>query len=86
MIPIETDRKRLEAAGFVDVAILDRTDWFVEDTRQLLERLRGPHYARHVEVLGEKDAQDGIVFAKERMDLARQGQLRPNHLRGFKRH
>ena len=86
MKPIETDRKRLEAAGFVDVAILDRTDWFVEDTRQLLERLRGPHYARHVEVLGEKDAQDGIVFAKERMDLARQGQLRPHHLRGFKRH
>lgn len=84
MKPIETDRKRLEAAGLVDVEVLDRTAWFIEDTRRLVERLRGPQYAHYVEVLGEKDAQDGIVFAEERMTLAMQGQLRPGHLRGRK--
>ena len=84
MKPIETDRKRLKAAGFVDVEVLDRTAWFIKDTRRLLERLRGPQYAHYVEVLGEKDAQDGIVFAEERMTLAMQGQLRPGHLRGRK--
>lgn len=84
MKPIETDRKRLEDAGFVDVEISDRTEWFIEDTRQLIERLRGPQFARYVEVLGETDAQDGIAFAEERMNLAMQGQLRPGHLRGRK--
>ena len=84
MKPIESDRKRLEAAGFVDVEVLDRTAWFIEDTRRLVERLQGPQYARYVEALGEKDAQDGIVFAEERMTLGIQGQLRPYHLRGRK--
>ncbi len=82
--PIATDRKRLEAAGFVDVAVLDRTEWFIEDTKLLVERPRGPYFARYAEALGEKDARDGIVFAEERMNLARQGQLRPGHLRGRK--
>ena len=86
MKPIETDRKRLEAAGFFDVEVLDRTVWFIEDTRRLVERLRGPEYAAYAEALGEKDAQDGIVFAEERMTLAMQGQLRPGHLRGCTPH
>ena len=82
--PIATDRKRFEAAGFCDIAVLDRTEWFVENTRLLVERLRGPYFVRYAEVLGEKDAQDGIVFAQERLNLAMQGQLRPGHLRGRK--
>lgn len=82
--PIATDRKRLESAGFHDVAVLDRTEWFIEDTRLLVERLRGPYFERYAEVLGEKDARDGIVYAEERMNLAIQTQLRPGHLRGHK--
>ena len=84
MKPIETDRKRLEAAGFVDVKVLDRNAWFIEDSRRLVERLRGSQYAAYVEALGEKDAQDGIKFAEERVTLASQGQLQPGHLRGRK--
>ena len=84
MKPIETDRKRLEAAGFVDVKVLDRTTWFIEDTGRLIERLRDSDLTEYTETLGEKDAQDGILFAEERMNLAIQEQLRPSHLRGRK--
>ena len=44
----------------------------------------GTFYPRDAEVLGEKDARDGISYAEERMNLAIQGQLRPGHLRGCK--
>ena len=84
MKPIATDQARLEAAGFVDVEILDRTAWFVEYSEELVQHLRGPQYAAYAEALGEKDAKDGLVFAQERVTLSSQGQLRPGHLRGRK--
>jgi len=85
MKPVETDKKRLEAAGFVDVEVLDRTAWFIKDTRRLIEHLRASDLKEYIEALGEKDARDGIHFAEERMNLAIQEQLRPNHLRGRKK-
>ncbi len=84
MKPCSTDKEWLEAAGFVDVATLDRTAWFFEDTRKLLDRLRTSGWSDYVEALGEQDARDGIRFAEERLELARQNQLRPSHLRGRK--
>ena len=84
MKPIATDQARLEAAGFVDVEILDRTAWFVDYSEELVQHLRGPQYAAYAEALGEKDAKDGLVFAQERVTLSSQGQLRPGHLRGRK--
>ena len=85
MKPSKTDKMRLEAAGFVDVGVLDRTAWFIEDTRRLVARLRASDLSDYVAALGEANAQDGIAFAEERMNLALQEQLRPSHLRGQKR-
>lgn len=84
MKPAETDKKRLEAAGFVDIEVLDRTAWFIEDTRRLIEHLQASDLKEYIEALGEMDARDGIHFAEERMNLAIQEQLRPSHLRGRK--
>jgi SAM-dependent methyltransferase len=84
MKPAKTDKKRLEAAGFVDVEVLDRTAWFIEDTQRLLEHLRASDLKDYIDALGEQDARDGIQFAEERMNLAIQEQLRPSHLRGRK--
>jgi phosphoethanolamine N-methyltransferase len=84
MKPLDTDRARIVAAGFVDVEILDRNVWFQEYCKNLLQRYLGPQYATYVEVLGEKDAQDGIAASEERITITSQGQLRPGHIRGRK--
>lgn len=84
MKPSKTDKKRLEAVGFVDIGVLDRTAWFIEDTRRLVERLRASDLRDYIEALGEANARDGILFAEGRMNLAIQEQLRPSHLRGRK--
>lgn len=84
MKPAETDRRRLEDAGFVDVAAVDRNAWYAADAARLVEHLRGPGFAAYAEALGEDDARDGVKFAQERATHAASGELRPGHLRGRK--
>ncbi len=45
MKPAETSKEQFIAAAFVDVETLDRNAWYIEVCRDLLHRIRGPHYA-----------------------------------------
>ena len=84
MEPIESDRNRFVAAGLVDVQILDRNSWFNNICKNAAHKMRGSHYAKYVEVLGENSAQDGIRSWDELETITSQGQLRPGHIRGRK--
>ena len=84
MMPIENDRKGLVAAGFVDVATVDRNTWFNEFCRDLIQRFQGPLRTAYIETLGEQGLQDGIAASEELVVITSQGQLRPGHIRGRK--
>lgn len=71
-------------AGFVDVELDDRNDWFQDLARDEYERLKGPLYPVYVERFGEDQAKRSVENARVRLLLAEQGQLRPGHIRGRK--
>jgi phosphoethanolamine N-methyltransferase len=79
-----TYRLALEAAGFVDIEIADRNDWYRDEARREREQLRGA-------LFDGLASQVGIEFLEHEIDVwdkmivaADQGQLRPTHLRSRK--
>ena len=74
----------LEAAGFEDIEIVDRNEWYRQQARQEREEVLGALYEGLNSQLGseflerEIDVWDKMIIA---LDL---GQLRPTHLRGRK--
>ena len=84
MTSIENDRSLLASAGFLEVDVIDRNEWFASFSKRLAEDLRGPEHSRLVDALGAEAAEDWIGKAEARAVISAQGQLRPGHLRGRK--
>ncbi|MEM7195494.1 MAG: methyltransferase domain-containing protein [Pseudomonadota bacterium] len=77
-------QQALEDAGFIDVAVVDRNDWYRQQARVEKERLRGDLYASLCAEVGNEFV-DHEIEVWEKMILALdEGQLRPTHLRGKK--
>lgn len=74
----------LSAAGFTEIEMDDRNDWYCQLARDEYERLKGPLFATYVERFGEEQAQSSVRNAHTRWVLAEQGQLRPGHVRARK--
>ena len=72
----------LENAGFSDISIVDRNDWYRQQARQEREQLGGILYNGLASKVGtdflehEFEVWDKMIVALD------QGQLRPTHLRG----
>lgn len=79
-----TYREAMQAAGFVDIGIVDRNEWYRQQARSEREQLSGQLYDSLASKLGsdfvehEIDVWDKMILAID------QGQLRPTHLRGRK--
>lgn len=80
----ETYRAALAAAGFEDIEIVDRNEWYRAEARRERDQLRGALYD------GLK-AEVGAAFLEHEIDVwnklivaTDQGQLRPTHLRARK--
>jgi len=84
MTPIQKDADLLGSAGFVDIEIIDRNDWFTKFSRKFADHIRGPGYDTLVEAVGKDTAERLVSKARERATISAQGQLRPGHLRGHK--
>jgi phosphoethanolamine N-methyltransferase len=74
----------LEAAGFIDIEVVDRNEWYRQQARRERDQMRGALYEGLATRLGseflerEIEVWDKMIIA---LDL---GQLRPTHLRGKK--
>ncbi|MDZ7829795.1 MAG: methyltransferase domain-containing protein [Halofilum sp. (in: g-proteobacteria)] len=68
-------------AGFSDVELDDRNDWFRQYAREEYERLKGPLFAEYSRRFGAAAARTSVENARVRALLAEQGQLRPGHVR-----
>ncbi len=77
-------RLALEAAGFVDIEIIDRNDWYRDEARREREQLRGALYDGLASQVGGKFLEHEIDVWDKMIVAADQGQLRPTHLRGRK--
>lgn len=77
-------RQALEQAGFVDIDIVDRNDWYRQHARVEREQMAGSLYQDVTAEVG-KEFMDHEIDVWDKMIIALdQGQLRPTHLRGRK--
>ena len=84
MDTLKSAARYLTEAGFNDVELDDRNDWFREYARDEYERLKGPLFEVYVDKFGAAQAKSSVENARIRLLLAEQGQLRPGHIRAFK--
>ncbi|MDJ0778882.1 MAG: methyltransferase domain-containing protein [Gammaproteobacteria bacterium] len=80
----DTYRAALEAAGFVDIAVVDRNSWYREEARHERDQLTGALYADLESQIGREFLQRQIDVWNTMIVVLDLGQLRPTHLRGRK--
>jgi phosphoethanolamine N-methyltransferase len=77
-------RAALEAAGFVDLALVNRNPWYREVARSELERLRGPVGERAKTFIGSDGVARQIRTWEAMVVVLRTGEHCPHHFRGRK--
>ena len=81
---MESSRQALQAAGFTDVEMTDRHDWFIGQMAAEVEAVSGDNYQRMVAALGESGAAQRRGSTLARQEVVAIGELRPTHFRGRK--
>jgi len=74
----------LQCAGFTDIEIVDRNDWYRQQARLERERMGGILYQGLAAKVGSEFLEHEIEVWDKMIVAIDQGQLRPTHLRGRK--
>ncbi len=74
----------LESAGFTDIEISDRNDWYRQQAREEREQMGGVLYDGLASKVGTEFLEHEIDVWDKMIISIDQGQLRPTHLRGRK--
>ncbi len=77
-------RAALTEAGFRDIAITNRNDWYRRTARQELAQMKGPLYGKAVERLGQDFVDHNIDIWSKMLVVLDKGEHCPTHLRGQK--
>ncbi len=76
-----TYRQALEAAGFIDIEIVDRNAWYRDESRAERDQLGGALYQGLASQVGREFLEHEIEVWDKMIVAVDQGQLRPTHLR-----
>ncbi len=74
----------LVEAGFVDVRIDDRSDWYRDLARREFDALAGPWFPTMTETLGRERAEHFVANWRQLVLVLDRGELRPTHLKAKK--
>ncbi|MCK4867225.1 MAG: methyltransferase domain-containing protein [Alphaproteobacteria bacterium] len=80
----ERYREALAAAGFTDIAVVNRNEWYCGVARRELAELEGPLYEKAVAAAGKEEADRNIEIWRAMVPALEIGELCPHHLRGQK--
>jgi phosphoethanolamine N-methyltransferase len=80
----ERYRKALEAAGFVDVKLVNRNLWYREEARAEIARLTGPGRAAFEKAFGADAVAEQLVIWRAMLPVVDSGEHCPHHFRGRK--
>ena len=80
----ERNDEILREAGFIDVSVVERSDWYRKKVREEYERLRGELYPRAVELIGKQHADHRLENWRAMMVVCDKGELRQAYTRGRK--
>jgi hypothetical protein len=84
MTTIDQTGETLAALGFLQVEIVDRTEWYQDRVSRERQNMDGKDRALFERLLGKKGLAEWIASQKLQEAVAVQGQLRPGHIRGRK--
>jgi ubiquinone/menaquinone biosynthesis C-methylase UbiE len=76
--------KILEKAGFVDVELVERSEWYRKKAREEYEQLRGELYPRAVELVGKEQADYRVENWHAMVVVCEKGEMRQAYTRGRK--
>jgi ubiquinone/menaquinone biosynthesis C-methylase UbiE len=77
-------RDALEKAGFTDVSVSSRNEWYRDTARRELAAMSGPLYAESVSRLGKDFVDHNIDIWKKMIVVLDSGEHCPTHVRGRK--
>jgi phosphoethanolamine N-methyltransferase len=80
----EVYQQALATAGFTELDIVDRNDWYRQHARHERDRLKGALYEDLAATTGTEFVDHEIEVWEKMIVALDQGQLRPTHLRGRK--
>lgn len=75
-------RDALEKAGFTDIALDPRNEWYRRTARNEYDKMRGPLYSEAVGKLGKEFVDHNIEIWGKMLVVLDQGEHCPTHLRG----
>ena len=81
---LEQTRSALEHAGFVDVKLKDRNEWYGQEIKNELATLSGRNYAELTKRIGEEKAAHRVRSSTLKQRVVERGELRPTHFIGYK--
>jgi phosphoethanolamine N-methyltransferase len=74
----------LRAAGFTDIVLRDRNEWYRERVRREYEAIRGPLYDRLCAAAGKAETDRNLDVWEKLCVVVESGEHRPGHFRGRK--
>ena len=80
---VET-RQALEQAGFEQVRLKDRNEWYRTEIKNELASLAGDNYAKLVRLVGAEQAAHRLKSSTLKQQAIEDGFLRPTHFVGYK--
>ncbi len=84
MASADETRAALAEAGFIDISVHDRSDWYRELARQELAAMSGPWLPTLIETLGRERADHFVTNWRQLVLVLDRGELRPTHLKARK--
>jgi phosphoethanolamine N-methyltransferase len=80
----ERYREALTAAGFADIGVVNRNEWYCKVAARELADMSGPLYEKGVAAAGKEEADRNIQIWRAMVPALEIGELCPHHLRGRK--
>jgi len=72
-------RQALDMAGFVDITLRDRNEWYKEKARDELAQLKGPLRQKIIDLVGEAEADEVTEIWQKMARMLDLGEHRPGH-------
>ena len=79
-------RAALSAAGFVDIELVDRHEWYRDVARDELDRLTGPDRDAFEQAVGSVELERQIATWRAMVPVLASGEHCPHHIRAHRPH
>jgi phosphoethanolamine N-methyltransferase len=84
MASLDESAAIMRAAGFIEVEVRDRHEWYAPLARRELASMQGPLHGLIVREIGEERARHFIEDWRQLVVVLDRGELRPGHLKAIK--